>query len=503
MDGSVGIALEAGSVDRVVGFEFELVTEIPPLPTGFVSSGNQFDLSVQPDHDSAAIPYTFLKPVTLAFRLKGSDVTLAGGTEANLVIQRYKDAAWTQLPTTVDFADSIAQTEVETLSIFALTIREAVEATDAPEPTFSPTPPPVASPTPTATPMPALTSTPTIVPTPTVTPTPVSPPTAFPRHELETRWALRSGGMIQAVPTSEDGFYRSGTTVRITATCGRVFGRTTSVLWAGDLPQAASTTDNPLTIVMDRDRVLVATCNPLPPSPTATPKPTPTPVPTPTLTPSPGFHLYVNGVQVAAGQIAVRVSGGNVILHQLAQSNGTYLPGSSVLLEAQPDVAGSPVAWQGVISEDGSRATVVMNGERFVLADITTINATPVPTATATPTATPTPVPTAGPTPTPTHTPTPLPPGVTPPPTFTPAPTSTPTPASTSGGTFILKWGSNGTGNGQFNIPRGIAIDASENVFVVDNGHDRIQKFDSSGTFLAKWGVSGSFVDDHIPGGGG
>ena len=103
-----------------------------------------------------------------------------------------------------------------------------------------------------------------------------------------------------------------------------------------------------------------------------------------------------------------------MILHQLAQGNGTYLPGSTVLLEAQPDAAGSPVSCQGVISTDGSRATVVMNGERFVLADITTINATPVPTATATPTATPTP----GPTPTPTST--------VPTPTAPPTPTTVP-----------------------------------------------------------------------------
>jgi hypothetical protein len=46
-----------------------------------------------------------------------------------------------------------------------------------------------------------------------------------------------------------------------------------------------------------------------------------------------------------------------------------------------------------------------------------------------------------------------------------------------SSGTFITKWGSRGSGDGQFNDPWGIAVDASGNVFVADTGNDRVQVF--------------------------
>jgi len=60
-----------------------------------------------------------------------------------------------------------------------------------------------------------------------------------------------------------------------------------------------------------------------------------------------------------------------------------------------------------------------------------------------------------------------------------------------AGGTFLTTWGSSGTGNGQFNGPGGIAVDGSGNVFVADNGNNRIQKFDNAGTFLTTWGSFG------------
>lgn len=58
--------------------------------------------------------------------------------------------------------------------------------------------------------------------------------------------------------------------------------------------------------------------------------------------------------------------------------------------------------------------------------------------------------------------------------------------------TFITKWGSQGSGDGQFDLPREIAIDNSGNVYVVDEGNSRIQKFNSNGTFITKWGSLGS-----------
>jgi DNA-binding beta-propeller fold protein YncE len=40
--------------------------------------------------------------------------------------------------------------------------------------------------------------------------------------------------------------------------------------------------------------------------------------------------------------------------------------------------------------------------------------------------------------------------------------------------------------------PTGIALDASGNLYVVDAGHDRIVKFDSTGAFVTTWGTRGA-----------
>ncbi len=57
---------------------------------------------------------------------------------------------------------------------------------------------------------------------------------------------------------------------------------------------------------------------------------------------------------------------------------------------------------------------------------------------------------------------------------------------------FVTKWGSLGTGNGQFNNSRDIAADTSGNVYVADTGNNRIQKFSADGTYLGQWGGYGS-----------
>ena len=46
-----------------------------------------------------------------------------------------------------------------------------------------------------------------------------------------------------------------------------------------------------------------------------------------------------------------------------------------------------------------------------------------------------------------------------------------------STGTFLTKWGSAGTGDGQFNTPQGITVDAGGNVYVADTLNQRVQKF--------------------------
>src|SRR5262249_1943990 len=59
-------------------------------------------------------------------------------------------------------------------------------------------------------------------------------------------------------------------------------------------------------------------------------------------------------------------------------------------------------------------------------------------------------------------------------------------------GTFVTAFGGPGSSNGQFFGPFGLATDGSGNVYVVDQGNDRIQKFDTNGTFLTTWGTEGS-----------
>jgi|GEM_PF-1772058 len=55
---------------------------------------------------------------------------------------------------------------------------------------------------------------------------------------------------------------------------------------------------------------------------------------------------------------------------------------------------------------------------------------------------------------------------------------------------FTAKWGSFGSGDGQFYNPEAIAVDSSGNVYVAD-GAGRIQKFSASGVFITKWGSPG------------
>ena len=63
-----------------------------------------------------------------------------------------------------------------------------------------------------------------------------------------------------------------------------------------------------------------------------------------------------------------------------------------------------------------------------------------------------------------------------------------------SAGTFLSKFGTLGTGNGQFlaTSATGIAVDSAGNVYVVDKLSNRVQKFNSAGTFVTAWGSAGT-----------
>jgi hypothetical protein len=61
-----------------------------------------------------------------------------------------------------------------------------------------------------------------------------------------------------------------------------------------------------------------------------------------------------------------------------------------------------------------------------------------------------------------------------------------------SDGSFKRKWGTDGSGSGQFSDPTGVAINSVSDIYVADAGNDRIQKFSLDGTFITQWGTAGS-----------
>jgi hypothetical protein len=56
-------------------------------------------------------------------------------------------------------------------------------------------------------------------------------------------------------------------------------------------------------------------------------------------------------------------------------------------------------------------------------------------------------------------------------------------------GTFLGKWGSYGSGDGQFDYPYGVAVAPDGTVYVADSGNHRIQRFSATGAFLGKVGL--------------
>jgi streptogramin lyase len=57
---------------------------------------------------------------------------------------------------------------------------------------------------------------------------------------------------------------------------------------------------------------------------------------------------------------------------------------------------------------------------------------------------------------------------------------------------YITSWGGQGTGDGQFNMVRGIDIDSEGYIYASDPFNSRVQKFTSDGTFVTKWGTQGT-----------
>jgi RHS repeat-associated protein len=72
---------------------------------------------------------------------------------------------------------------------------------------------------------------------------------------------------------------------------------------------------------------------------------------------------------------------------------------------------------------------------------------------------------------------------------------STATTSVASPKAFFYNFGSLGSGNGEFKGPAGVAVDGSGDVWVVDSGDNRLEKFTASGVFVAAYGSSGTGID--------
>jgi DNA-binding beta-propeller fold protein YncE len=60
-----------------------------------------------------------------------------------------------------------------------------------------------------------------------------------------------------------------------------------------------------------------------------------------------------------------------------------------------------------------------------------------------------------------------------------------------SNGTFIREFGVQGKGKGEFESPEGVCVDSHGNIYVADTENHRIQKFDREGNFITLWGEEG------------
>jgi tripartite motif-containing protein 71 len=57
---------------------------------------------------------------------------------------------------------------------------------------------------------------------------------------------------------------------------------------------------------------------------------------------------------------------------------------------------------------------------------------------------------------------------------------------------YMGRWGSFGSGDGQFNEPKGAGVALNHTVYVADSSNHRVQYFYSRGSFIGKWGSYGT-----------
>lgn len=211
-----------------------------------------------------------------------------------------------------------------------------------------------------------------------VAPTPIPTATQAPVFLGLAAQPTGSGSIDVVPPPNQDGGYRSGTNVLLTALPNGGFEFTT---WAGE----AAGSINPLSFNIETSMSVTAVFSALPtPTPTRTPAPTPTP--TGTATPAPVF-LSISGQPSG---------GGTVDVVPPPNQGGGYRLGTSVLLTASPSAGFEFTSWTGSASGSINPLSINMSSDMSVTA---VFSAVPTPTPTPPPTPTPTPTATATPAP--------------------------------------------------------------------------------------------------------
>lgn len=111
------------------------------------------------------------------------------------------------------------------------------------------------------------------------------------------------------------------------------------------------------------------TSTPVPlPTPTATPTATitpPTTAPTPSPTPVPSYFLWINGIQVGAGQSAITIDAGTVFVSPPPTGKGSYEQGSLVTLTVSTTLG--VVEWSGPVGKTTNRtAEIRITADTFI-----------------------------------------------------------------------------------------------------------------------------------------
>ena len=399
--GDVTVDLSAGSVDQPVELVYQGLSsaQIPSLPSGFNASEKLFDLSVAGPQAADAGQFSFTKPVTITVRFEADHAMRAGGVESNLVLQHYQGAErrWTTLPTTVDFSSSTAKAQVDSLSIFALTIKE---------PTPTPTTPAakIQEPAPT----------PTTPAAKIQEPTPTHTPAVVPSFQLKVNGRPVTGPGVATTnatvgvsppPNAPDNRYFKGTEVNLSLSPASGFTgscETSSIMMTSDLEVGCSVSRKAYTLSIQGRPVT----GPSLAMPEGTVNLSPAPnapgslyshgtVVNLSLSPAGGFSgfcdtlavtitsdrdisctltpqshvLSIGGVPVRAGETGLNVANGIIGLSDAPGSDGRYAGNVEVTLFASANAEGATIIWGGVDTEDFEFATVQMDRDRFVTVD--------------------------------------------------------------------------------------------------------------------------------------